>query len=37
MRGLVWVNRSSMGWGRVCRKGCSIPCMSGVCAHGGAG
>ena len=37
MRGLVWIDNSSMGWVRVCRKGCSRPCMSGVCKQGGAG
>ena len=31
MRGLVWVYKSSMGWGRVCWKDCSRPCISGVC------
>ena len=31
MRGLVWIDKRSMGWVRVCRKGCSIPCMSGLC------
>ena len=35
--GLVWVDRFSMGLGRVCRKGCSRLCMSGVCEQGGAG
>ena len=37
MRGVVWVDRSHMGWGRVCCKGCSIPYMSGVREQGGAG
>ena len=34
MRGLVWIDKSSMGWVRVCLKGCSRPCMSGVCKQG---
>ena len=37
MRGLVWIDKSSMGWVQVCRKGCLRPCMSGVCEQGGAG
>ena len=37
MCGLVWVDIISMGWGRVCRKGCSRLSLSGVCEQGGAG
>ena len=34
MHGLVWIDKISMGWVRVCRKGCSRPYMSGVCKQG---
>ena len=37
MRGLVWIDRSSMGWGRVCPKGYARPCMYAVCEQGGVG
>ena len=30
MRGLVQIDKSSIGWVRVCRKGCSRPCMECV-------
>ena len=36
-RGLVWIDKSSMGSVPVCRKGCLRPCTSGVCEQGGAG
>ena len=35
MRGLVWIDKSGMGWVRMCLKGCSRPCMSGVCEQVG--
>ena len=37
MRGFVWIDVVWIDNSRVCRKGCSRQCMSGVCEQGGAG